>query len=113
MWTRLSHGLSVGCLYAILATAAFAEDRQVSSTGPAIGLDRAIVLALERNPSLVSAGYQIKIEEARLLQAGLAPNPELGISAENFAGAGRFSELESAEFTISLDWVLERGKRSK
>ncbi|MEE4282200.1 MAG: TolC family protein [Pseudomonadales bacterium] len=96
-----------------VATAVIADNQQVTSTGLSIGLDQALVLALERNPALVSAGYQIKIEEARLLQAGLRPNPELAVAAENFAGAGRFSELESAELTISLDWVLERGKRSK
>ncbi|MDH3691041.1 MAG: TolC family protein, partial [Gammaproteobacteria bacterium] len=31
----------------------------------------------------------------------------------NFAGGGRFSALDSAELTVSLEWVLERGKRAK
>ncbi len=113
MWARLTRWLSVGCTCSILSTAAIAEDQQATTMSTAIRLDRAIVLTLERNPTLIAAGYQVDLEEAALLQAGLTPNPELALSTENIVGTGRYSGVDSAETTVGIGWVLERGKRSK
>jgi len=98
----------------ILTSAALADEQQFTASDRApINFTRAIALTLERNPSLVASGYQIDLKAAGVLQAGLRPNPELRVSAENFTGSDRYSAVDNAETTISLAWVLERGKREK
>lgn len=77
----------------------------------------ALALALMRNPELAVFSWEARAQEARVLQAGLRPNPGLGLEVENFAGSGEFSGWRSAETTISLSQLLElggkRGKRQR
>jgi cobalt-zinc-cadmium efflux system outer membrane protein len=79
--------------------------------GP-IDLDTAVARALERNPKLAVAAYRREAGEGRRLQAGLSPNPEVDLQVENLLGSGIYSGLDGAETTLSVVWVLERGKRS-
>jgi cobalt-zinc-cadmium efflux system outer membrane protein len=48
-----------------------------------------------------------------VLQAGLAPNPELSFTVENALGTGEFKGFDSAEATLSIAWILERGVRQR
>ena len=80
----------------------------------AITLRDAISVALFRNPELKAFSLEIRAKEARALQEGLIPNPEIEIEAENFGGSGDFSSFDSAETTIRLSQLIELGgKRSK
>lgn len=77
-------------------------------------LRQALALALLHNPELASFSWEVRAREAQALQAGLLPNPELGIEMENFAGGGEFSGTESAETTVTLSQLIELGdKRGK
>lgn len=69
----------------------------------------AIQTALNRNPDLRASSYEITAAQARLIQAGLRPNPELTVDLENFAGGGDFNGVDRLETTLSLSQVIELG----
>jgi cobalt-zinc-cadmium efflux system outer membrane protein len=72
-------------------------------------LRQALALALLRNPELASTAWEVRAGEARTLQAGLLPNPEVSVEVENFAGSGEFRGFDAAETTIALGQVIELG----
>ena len=75
---------------------------------------RAIALALASNPELVISACELNAADGRVLQAGLLPNPELGIEVENFAGSGSRSSFDQAETTLQVSQLFELGgKRAK
>src|SRR5207253_2692781 len=77
-------------------------------------LPQAMALALLQNPELSAFAWEVRAAEARTLQAGLRPNPELGLEVENLAGTGTFRGGRSAETTLRLSQVIELGgKRSR
>jgi cobalt-zinc-cadmium efflux system outer membrane protein len=78
---------------------------------PSIGLTEALSRTIAANPDLIAYGYQIQAAEGRLQQAGLAPNPELGVAVHDVLGTDAFRGADSAETTVTLGWVLERGVR--
>ncbi|MFT5046729.1 MAG: cobalt-zinc-cadmium efflux system outer membrane protein [Porticoccaceae bacterium] len=84
-----------------------------ASEGSVINLKEAVERTLQRNPNLVAFGYQIEAQQGRLIQSRLRPNPELGILVENVLGSGDFNKADDAEATLSLSWLLERGKRDQ
>jgi cobalt-zinc-cadmium efflux system outer membrane protein len=76
-----------------------------------IDLEAAVNRALQGNPSLAIAGHRKAAQQGRVTQAGLRPNPELNLEVENFLGSGIFEGFDSATATLSVGWILERGKR--
>jgi cobalt-zinc-cadmium efflux system outer membrane protein len=67
-----------------------------------------------QNPDLAAFAWEVRVGEARTLQAGLLPNPEASIEVENFAGSGELRGMDGAEVTLSLSQVIElAGKRRK
>ena len=50
-------------------------------------------IALERNPTLVQAGAQVRISRGAALQAGLYPNPNVGYVADQIGIEGTAGEL--------------------
>jgi cobalt-zinc-cadmium efflux system outer membrane protein len=115
------------------------EDEVKEPDGKAITLRQAAALALVRNPDLATFGWNLRIAEARILQAGLKPNPELsfevedlrwnetdasrseswtlgseGLGYERSRESGAGPGLENAELTVSLSQAIELGgKRLK
>lgn len=74
----------------------------------------ALRLALQHNPTLAGFAAEIRASDAAALQAGLLPNPELGIEVENFAGQDDLQGFDGAETTLALSQLIELGdKRSK
>ncbi len=69
----------------------------------------ALALSLLQNPRLADVSWSIRISEARALQAGLRPNPELEVELEEFGGDGPFAGLDVAETTVRLSQVIELG----
>jgi cobalt-zinc-cadmium efflux system outer membrane protein len=98
-----------GPLLAIAMTAA-AQPGSVFGDST-ITLDEAITRSLKSNPELIAFGYQIEAHKGEILQSGLKPNPEINVRVENAMGNGEFSGLDRLETTLSMGWVLERGKR--
>lgn len=77
-------------------------------SGP-VELRDALALALMHNPKLAEASWSIRSSEARALQAGLRPNPELELEVEEFGGAGARREFTAAETTVRLSQLIELG----
>lgn len=76
-----------------------------------LSLNQAIIKTIEHNPELRAFDYRLKAQQGRIEQAGLAPSPELDFVLEDFLGTGENSGLDSAQATLSISWVLERGVR--
>ena len=83
----------------------------VAATVNSIRLEDAVDRTLKNNPELVAFGYQIQAQQGRLTQAQVKPSLELGLVVENALGTGDYQGIDGTETTLSLGWVLERGKR--
>lgn len=83
-----------------------AELREPTGT---LRLSDALALALKHNPKLGEFSWSVRISEARALQAGVRPNPELEIDIEEFGGAGSRREFYGAETSIRLSQLIELG----
>jgi outer membrane protein, heavy metal efflux system len=101
---------AVLCLSMLGATTALAQQPDPTAE---ITLVEALDRTLERNPELVALGYGRQGAEGQLQQSRLRPNPELHIAVQDVLGTGSYQALDSAETTISLEWVLERDVRRR
>jgi len=80
----------------------------------ALALDEAITAALRGNPELAAFSWEVRSREARALQAGLLPNPEIFVEVENVAGSGERRSFDAAETTYGVSQLIELGgKRPK
>jgi cobalt-zinc-cadmium efflux system outer membrane protein len=100
----------------LLATAA------ISYGGPTTGVEeptgsltlrQALALALTRSPELAFVGFDIRVAEARILQAQLSPNPEAEATSENIAGSGIHSDARRSENTLLLGQLIELGGKRR
>ncbi|UCD50941.1 MAG: TolC family protein [Phycisphaerales bacterium] len=83
------------------------------SDGP-LSLSQAISLVLTRSLELRSCSWDLRAADARQVQAGLRPNPELGVSLEEFGGKGDRDGFDGVETTVAVTQPLElAGKRDK
>lgn len=74
----------------------------------------ALALALQNNPGLAAAIIEIHAAEARTIQSGNRPNPEIDLEFENFGGSGSLSGADGIETTIALSQqILLSDKRRK
>lgn len=79
-----------------------------------VTLPRALSLALMKNPELAAFSWEVRAQEAKTLQAGLPPNPEVGVEIEEFAGSGERQGFDAAVSTLQLSQLIELGgKRSR
>jgi len=78
-------------------------------TNQVLTLRQALALALERSPELAVFPHELRALEARELQAGLRPNPELGVTVENVLGTGTVRAFRGAETTLQLGQLIELG----
>lgn len=84
----------------------------VTSTS-VLTLADAIGQTLEASPRLKSATAGLEAAKGAEEQAGYLPNPAFDFQAENIAGSGRYSGVDSAEMTYGLSQEVETGgKRS-
>jgi cobalt-zinc-cadmium efflux system outer membrane protein len=93
-------------LISLAAGAATAEEAEPHGE---LTLAQAVGAALTRNPELQSAEYELRAADARTLQAGLRPNPELSVEFENFAGTHDAQGTHALGTTLSLSQVVELG----
>ncbi len=82
---------------------------QAPVTGGVITLNAAIENALSYSPRLKSASSAMLASQGERLQAGLRPNPEAGVEAENLAGRGPYKGVDAAEITFGVSQQLEIG----
>lgn len=81
----------------------------ISGTALAIEPATAVQRTLESSPELQLYPYHVRALEAESLQAGLKPNPTMGVELENVMGTGDRRVLAGHELTLSLSQVLELG----
>ena len=109
MWAKLTYPvhllLLLGLLMLLRPAAAWPDEAQTLTLAAAV--DR----ALAGNPALRLSPHERRIEEGRLRQAGIRPRVGLDLQVENFLGSGFYDDFSHSETTLSLVWVLERGKR--
>jgi cobalt-zinc-cadmium efflux system outer membrane protein len=112
MFSRFARPLSACCwafaLLLIIAVEAAAAADFDEPRGP-LTLDTAIAAALQRNPALRSAEFELRAVAARRAQAAQRPAPEVGIELENIAGSGDLRGTRSLESTLTLSQVVELG----
>jgi cobalt-zinc-cadmium efflux system outer membrane protein len=87
------------------------EAAQEALVPEVLTLTDALALALRGNPELAAFSYEVRAAEARVLQAGVLPNPEIGVDIEEFDRAGE--GFDSAETAVTLGQVFELGDKRR
>lgn len=84
--------------------------------GPSDPLTLRVALSrtLLASPALASDAWEVRAAEARTLQAGLFPNPQLSVETEAIGGTGSLRRFKGSETVIALSQLLPMaGKRRK
>jgi cobalt-zinc-cadmium efflux system outer membrane protein len=119
MYRKYLLSIAIILLIAITDGAVIPADAASSPAKPLeprgdIAFSDALSLALQYNPELAAYSIEVRVAEARILQAGLRPNPEVNIEVENIAGSGSLRNFDGAETTIQIGQLIELGgKRPK
>ena len=101
------------CLATLMCSGPAFAQAESPGAGQAIDLPEAITRTLASNPYLTASGFDISVAEGRLLQAELAPRPELSVVLEDALGTDSFRGTRRADATVTLGWILERGLRQR
>src|SRR5438046_6287723 len=117
VWVALSFAIGGMCNRIIIRLVAFgglaAFSHFVSSadlTGQ-VTLAQALALTLKQNPDLAAFSWDVRSAEARVLQARLRPNPELGMQSEDISGSR--PGFSHSQTTLQMSQLVELGgKRS-
>ena len=102
---------AASCLLLLSTTVSAAPDLDADKR--TISLREAVTRTIQHNPDLRAFDYQLKAQEGRVMQAGRAPSPELNLELEDVLGTGAHRGIDSAQTTLSIGWVLERGVRQR
>jgi cobalt-zinc-cadmium efflux system outer membrane protein len=101
-----------GLRLAYLSLSAVWAVNTLSAAG-ALTLEGAINEALENNLGLLAQRYNLTIAKARLITAGLRPNPILSVGGDHLdllgTGYNAVNSAGPAEYSIRTDFVFERG----
>lgn len=116
--TRALHVRAVArvtmCVAAFTLTVSVAHAADFIEPRGELTLAAAIAAALQRNPNLQNAAFEMRAADARMTQSQLRPNPEFSVAFENFAGSGDARATQALESTLSLSQVIELGgKRAR
>src|SRR5690349_8292536 len=81
--------------------------------GESITMGQAVKEAVDKNLNLLAERYNVSIADARILQAGLRPNPVFtyGQDYQNVFGTGLTAQNSGGppEWNTRVDFTLERG----
>ena len=89
-----------------LAQPTFPKEHRATLT-----LRESLGLALQHNPELQSFAWELRVQEAEILQASLPPNPVLTGMVENFGGHRPLNHFEGAMSTFRLSQLIELGEK--
>ena len=102
--------LSASLLNATPAAAGDPPIRSTASIAVRVGSpEETVATVLRRSPALGAAEAGVAASRGSLAQAGLRPNPALGVTAENVGGSGLYRGARSAETTVEMAQRLEVG----
>lgn len=96
-------------LHSPLVSAGIAE-APVEPSG-SLSLEQAVASALGAHPRLDVIEWQQRMADARGLQAGLRPNPQLQLAVDNGLGSGDYQGLSQLETTLRLALPLDSSAR--
>src|SRR5438552_1868069 len=112
VWVALSFAIGGMCnriiilLVAFGGLAAFSHSVSAADLTGEVTLAQALALTLKQNPELAAFSWDVRSAEARILQARLWPNPELGTQSEDIG-------FSLSQTTLQLSQLIELGgKRS-
>jgi outer membrane protein, heavy metal efflux system len=98
----------------LLASAAACED---GPPRPSLTVDDAVKEMLSNNLGLLAERANVGIAEARIITAGLRPNPVMSVGADHLDALGtRFNEDNGggpSEMNLRTDFTLERGGKRR
>ena len=93
----------------IMLSSAFSFAVFATEPGAELTLRRALALTLTQNPELAAFSWDVRSADARVLQAGLWPNPELGTQAEDIGGTKESAGVKRSQTTLQLSQLIELG----
>jgi cobalt-zinc-cadmium efflux system outer membrane protein len=96
--------------YSEIDLASPADEQPVEPNTP-ITLQQSLALALLHNPELQAFSWQLRAQEAKILQESLIPNPVLLAKVENFGGSDPMNRFEGAMTTFSISQLIELGDK--
>src|SRR6056297_10501 len=76
-----------------------------------LSLRDAMARTLADSPTLATYPWRERADDARVLQAGLGPNPELAAEIENIGGSGVYSGTSAMNLTFALSQVIKLGDK--
>ncbi len=103
----------ITALLLLAASVAVAGESRLNEPTGALTLRQALALALSRSPELAAFDYDIRIAEARILQAKSTPNPEADFTGESVAGTDAYSNADQSENTLLLSQLIELGGKRR
>ena len=74
-------------------------------------LPQALQQSLLHNPALKRYPYDLRVADALSLQAGIRPNPQLGLKVEDLLGSGDLSGTQAMVTTLSFSQLVELGDK--
>jgi cobalt-zinc-cadmium efflux system outer membrane protein len=110
----LSDQRKLGREFATFVPAKKFSDNQTSTfcapqAAGSLTLQQALAAGLMHSPELAAFSWDVRAAEARELQAGLLPNPEISTEVENFGGNNEMQGFKSAETTVQISQLFELG----
>lgn len=96
-------------LFALLSLSILSLGAQADERKTQLNLAEALSRTLKGSPELAAYSWDTRIAEARILQAGLRPNPELSLDIENPTGSGPYKSGDQSENTLTLSQLIELG----
>lgn len=74
---------------------------------PLLTLDQAVQRTLDQHPQLGAFKHRAEAFQGMVEQVGASPRPTIGLTVEDFAGSGDHSSFDSAQSTLSINWVMQ------
>lgn len=94
--------LASAAIGALLLTPAIAQAQTLS-------LADTLTRAAAQDPTRAGGEARVQAAEAATRQAGVKPNPRVGLDVENIAGTGQRELIEDTESTLYYEQTFERG----
>lgn len=76
-------------------------------------LSTALTRAAEQNPNLQAVGPRLRAIQGAVAQAGVRPNPSLGLETENVLGSNNYGGVDGAETTLRYTQVYEASDKRR
>jgi cobalt-zinc-cadmium efflux system outer membrane protein len=80
---------------------------QAVSPEPALTLDQAVQLTLEQHPQLTAFLHRRNAFQGLIDEVGVGRRPTISLRVEEFAGSGERENFESAQSTLSINWISQ------